>query len=136
MRLVPGQDPQIISRAFDNAARAACPRGVDLEIINHGTCPPYVAPVDSPGVQAATAALEAGFGKEPVVVRGGGSLPVLPLIKEVLDADTLMLGFGVPGCNLHGPNEFLVVDDFHAGARTAAHLLERLASLPRIPRAA
>ncbi|MCH8244105.1 MAG: M20/M25/M40 family metallo-hydrolase, partial [Planctomycetes bacterium] len=131
MRLVPDQDPQIISRAFDNAARAACPQGVDIKIINHGTCPPYVAPVGSPGVQAAAAVLEAGFGKKPVVVRGGGSLPVLPLIKEVLGADTLMLGFGVPGCNAHGPNEFLVVADFHSGARSAAHLLDRFAKLER-----
>lgn len=133
MRLVADQDPQIISREFDKAARAACPQGVDLEIINHGTCPPYVVPMDSPGVQTAAGVLEAGFGHKPVVVRGGGSLPVLPLIKEVLGTDTLMLGFSVPGCNMHGPNEFLVVADFHGGARSAAYLLDRFAKLERTP---
>ena len=46
-----------------------------------------------------------------------------------MGADTLMLGFGIPGCNMHGPNEFLVIEDFHAGARTAAHLLDRFAKL-------
>ena len=92
-------------------------------------CPPYLTPIHSPGVQAATAVLETGFGKKPVVDRGGGSLPVLALIKEVLGVDTLMLGFGIPGCNMHGPNEFLVIEDFHAGARTAAHLLDRFAKL-------
>ncbi len=127
MRLVPNQDPVKVSRAFDDFVRRVCPPGVRVEIIDHAVCPPYVAPMDSPGMRAGADALEAGFGRRPLFSRAGGSLPILTLFRETLGADTLLLGFGVPGCNMHGPNEFLVINDFNAGARTAAHLLNNLA---------
>jgi len=130
MRLVPNQDVHKVSKAFDDFIRRTCPREVGLEIIDHSACPAYVAAVDTAGMQAAADALEAGFSRRPLYSRAGGSLPILTLFKEILGADTLLLGFGVPGCNMHGPNEFLVVEDFHCGARTAAILLERLAALP------
>ena len=129
MRLVPNQDPVKVSKAFDEFVRRKCPPGVRLEIIHHPVAPPYVAPIDTLGMQAAAEALEAGFDQRPLFNRAGGSLPILSLFEEALGADTLMLGFGIPGCNMHGPNEFLVIDDFHAGARTATHLAERFAGL-------
>ena len=130
MRLVPNQDAGRISEAFDEFVRGICPRGVQLDIIHHGLCPPYSVAIDTPGMQAGADALAAGFGKKALFSRAGGSLPILTVFKELLGVDALMLGFGVPGCNAHGPNEFLVVDDFHAGARTAAQLLDGLARLP------
>lgn len=129
MRIVPDQDPDQISTAFDKAVRAACPDGVRLEIIDHGGCAAYVAAIDSPGMTAATEAMEAGFGKRPFFIREGGTLPILPLFKEVLGADSLMMGFCVPDCNAHGPNEFLALSDFHGGTKTAAHFVHRLAQL-------
>ncbi len=78
---------------------------------------------------AAADAIEAGFGKRPLFTREGGSLPILPLFKEVLGADSLMMGFSVPNSNAHGPNEFLAVSDFHSGTKTAARFVHRLAQL-------
>ncbi len=127
MRIVPDQDPRRISQAFDDAVRAAVPDTVKLEILTHATCPPYVAQLESPGMKAAARAMEAGFGVAPVFTREGGSLPILPLFKEVLGADSLMMGLCHPDCNAHGPDEFFGVDDFHNGIKTAAHFLHLLA---------
>jgi len=129
MRLVPDQDPGRISEAFDQAVADAAPPGVRLEVLTHSSCGPYLCPLESPGMRAAAAAVKAGFGTEPVFIREGGSLPILPLFKEVLGADSLMLGFCDPDCNAHGPNEYFALDDFHSGIKTAAHLLDGIARL-------
>ena len=128
MRLVPDQDYRKVSAAFDEAVRAACPAGVRLQIIDHGSCAAYVAPLGTPGMNAAAAAIEAGFGKKPFFTREGGTLPILPLFKEIFGADSLMLGFCHPDCNAHGPNEFFAVSDFHDGIKTAAHLAHLMAN--------
>lgn len=127
MRIVPHQDPERISKAFDDAVRAACPSTVKMELMTHAVAAPYVAPLDSPGMKAAGAAMEAGFGVAPRFTREGGTLPILPLFREVLGADSLMMGFCHPDCNAHGPDEFFGVDDFHAGIRTSAMFFHLLA---------
>jgi acetylornithine deacetylase/succinyl-diaminopimelate desuccinylase-like protein len=128
MRLVPDQNPHRIAKLFDEAVQAACPSTVKLQIITHGFCAPYVAPLDSPGMSAAVDAINLGFGTNPVFTREGGSLPILPMFKEVLGGDSLMVGFCTPDCNAHGPNEFLTLADFHNGTRTAAYLMDRLSA--------
>ena len=60
-------------------------------------------------------------------MREGGTLPILPLFKKVLGAESIMMGFCSQECNLHGPNEFFGVDDLHNGTKTAAHLLHLMA---------
>ncbi|MFQ5413389.1 MAG: dipeptidase [Phycisphaerae bacterium] len=127
MRIVPDQDPRKISDAFERAVQAAAPAGVKVEIADHAGCAAYVCPADSPGIGAARRAVAAGFGREPVLIREGGTLPILPMFKEVLGAESLMLGFCVPDCNAHGPNEFFVLSDFHNGTKAAVHLLHELA---------
>ncbi|MFH0981433.1 MAG: dipeptidase [Planctomycetota bacterium] len=129
MRLVPNQDPEKIGAAFDAAVRRAAGPDVRVEIDTHGSAAAYVCPIDSPGARAAARALEAGFGRAPVFIREGGTLPILPMFKAILGADALMMGFSVPNCNLHSPNEFMVLDDFYAGIRTAAHFLKALAEV-------
>ena len=126
MRLVPDQDAQKISKAFEDAARTAAPEGVKLEFATHGAVPAYVAPLDSPGVKAAAKAAELGWGKAPMFMREGGTLPILPMFQQVLGADSIMLGFCSQECNLHGPNEFFGVDDLHRGTKTVAHFLHQL----------
>jgi acetylornithine deacetylase/succinyl-diaminopimelate desuccinylase-like protein len=128
MRLVPDQVPEKIARIFDKAVRAAAPRGVRIEINDLNACAPYVSPIDSPGMVAATKGIEAGFGRKPVLIREGGSLPILPKFKEILGADSLMMGFCVPNCNAHGPNEFFSLQDFYNGAKAAACFLHYLAT--------
>lgn len=126
MRLVPDQDPDRISKAFEEAVRKAAPPGVTVEFSTHGSCAAYMCPLDSPGLKAAAAAVEAGFGVKPALIREGGSLPILPMFRQVLGAESIMMGFCRPDCNAHGPNEFFYVDDLHHGTRSAAHLLQLL----------
>ncbi|MBU0719066.1 MAG: dipeptidase [Planctomycetes bacterium] len=128
MRIVPDQHPERVSAAFDQAVRSATPDTVKLELVTHSLCQPYVAPLDSAGMKAATQAMELGFGTGPVFTREGGSLPILPLFKEVLGADSLMMGLCDPNCNAHGPNEFFGLSDFRAGMRTAAYFVHLLAN--------
>ena len=126
MRIVPDQDYKQISKAFDDAVLANAPKGVKVSVHTHAACAPYVAPTDSLGMTAAADALAAGFGKRPAFIREGGTLPILPLFKEVLGADSLMLGFCSPECNAHGPNEFFALADLRDGTRSAAHFLALL----------
>jgi len=127
MRIVPNQDPEKINKAFEETVEKLCPPGVKLEILTHSYCSAYVAPTDSPGMRAASEALKAGFGKVPVFIREGGTLPILPLFKRELGADSIMIGFCMPDCNAHGPNEFFGIDDLLSGTKTAAHFLNALA---------
>lgn len=129
MRIVPDQTIDEISSAFDKAVHALAPTGVRVEVITIACAAPYVADIESPGMRAAVEAMEAGYGTKPVFSREGGTLPILPMFKELLGADSLMLGFCSPNCNAHGPNEFFGLSDFHAGTKTAAYFLQRLADL-------
>ena len=128
MRLVPDQNPSKISKLFDKAVMAAASPGVKVSIQNFGNYAAYVSPMDTDGMNAAIAAVEKGFNRAPVLIREGGSLPILPMFKKVLGADSIMMGFCLPNCNAHGPNEFFDLDDFHNGIRSAAHFLNELAS--------
>lgn len=128
MRLVPNQDPSEISAAFDRFVKEQTPAGIRFEIKEFASCGAYMCPLDNIGLQKALKAVEAGFGVKPALIREGGSLPILPMFKKLLGAESIMLGFCLPTCNAHGPNEFMVVEDYYAGARTAAHLLHQLAS--------
>lgn len=131
MRIVPDQDPAKISAAFEKAVMAAAPPGVKVEILDHSAAPAYVANMGTAGMNAAAEALRLGFGKPPVFIREGGTLPILPLFKKVLGADSIMMGYCMPDCNAHGPNEFFAVDDYHKGARAAAYFVDQLAKAPR-----
>jgi len=127
MRLVPDQDFRRISAAFDDAVQNAAPPGVKIEIKNHASCAAYLCPLDSPGIKAASMAIEAGFGNAPVFTREGGTLPILPLFKEVLGADSILIGLCHPNCNAHGPDEFFEIANFVAGMKTSAHFMHNIA---------
>ncbi len=127
MRLVPNQSSEWLSRVFDETIRARCPQTVRLEILTHGWADAYVVPVDSRPVRSAWWALQEAFGREPVLVREGGSLPILPMFRKVLEADSLLIGFAGPSCNAHGPNENIRLDDLDRGAEAVARLYAYLA---------
>ena len=126
-RLVPDQDPKEVARRFREHVAAVCPPGVTHEVIEHSGAPAVLVAVDTPGVRAATRAVAAGFGKAPVFIREGGSIPVVGLFKTQLGVDTLLLGWGQNDDNLHGPNEKFALADFHRGIRASAYLLAELA---------
>lgn len=126
-RLVPDQDNKRVSELFRAHVKSVCPPGVTYEIIDHHGAPAVLVSVDTPAVRAAAKAIEAGFGKPPVFMREGGSIPVVGLIKTQLGVDTLLLGWGQNDDNLHGPNEKFSLADFHRGIKASAHLFGELA---------
>lgn len=127
MRLVPDQNAEEIDRLFEETVRGRVPDTVTVEILDHARCDPYLADVRSPGMQAALKAVGMGFGKNPVFIREGGTLPILPMFKKLLGADSLMVGYAQPNCNAHSPNEFFHVKDFEGGMRSSTALLGLLA---------
>jgi acetylornithine deacetylase/succinyl-diaminopimelate desuccinylase-like protein len=130
MRLVPDQDPAKILDGFERTLRERCPANVKLEIDRMGGGnPAVVVPADSPAMRLAAEALREGFGAEPALIREGGSIPVVGLLKRVLGLDTLLVGFGLPDDRVHSPNEKFDLDALHKGARTAAALYDKLAGL-------
>lgn len=129
MRLVPNQDPAKIRATFEKAMRDRCPSNVKIEFANYGLAGPFLTPREGKAMQLAAEAVEVGFGVKPVLMREGGSIPVVALFKQVLGIDTLLVGFGLDDDRVHSPNEKFDLDAFHKGARTAAALYERLAKI-------
>ncbi|MGE5316075.1 MAG: dipeptidase [Acidobacteriota bacterium] len=128
-RLVPNQNSVKVAKLFEKHLKSIAPKTVDVKVrFLHGG-EPAITPIESPGVQAAIAALEQGFGKKPVYQREGGSIPIVVQFKKLLGIDTVLLGFGLPDENAHSPNEFLNLENFYGGIRTSAHFLDVLPSL-------
>jgi acetylornithine deacetylase/succinyl-diaminopimelate desuccinylase-like protein len=126
-RLVAGQDPVKVRDAFCQAMRERAPRGVTITFLDHGIAPAYLVPPGHPGLRAAAAALEAGFGKPATLVRSGGSIPIVTALRREMGVECLFVGFGLPDDNVHSPNEKFDLDCFNAGRRTAAVLYAELA---------
>jgi acetylornithine deacetylase/succinyl-diaminopimelate desuccinylase-like protein len=129
MRLVPDQDPVKVVESCERAMGERCPKSVTIEFGRHGLAGPVRVPPDSLAMRLAAEAVEAGFGHRPTLVREGGSIPVVALIKQVLGIDTLLVGFGLPDDRVHSPNEKFDLDALHHGTRTAAVLYEKLSQL-------
>lgn len=128
MRLVPDQEPDKVAGLFRAFAESMCPRGVDLKVARLHGADPVLVRRDTAAMRAAERAIMAGFGKEPLFIREGGSIPVVNLIKKHLGQDNiLLLGWGSPDDGAHSPNERLNLDDFHRGIRSAAALFYALA---------
>jgi acetylornithine deacetylase/succinyl-diaminopimelate desuccinylase-like protein len=128
-RLVPQQDPAKITVALRKFFETRLPPGIKLELIDHHGAPGVVIPLDSPYMRAAAAAIEAGFGRRPVFVREGGSIPIVNTFARKLGADVLLLGWGQNDDNTHSPNEKFSLDDYQRGISASAHLWTELAKL-------
>ena len=126
-RLVPNMDPSKVTPSFRQFVASRCLPGIRHEIREYGASPAVLVSVDSPSVQAAVRAIEAGFGRKPVFIREGGSIPVVSTFKRELGVDTLLLGWGQNDDNLHSPNEKFSLADFHRGIRASACLWQDLA---------
>ena len=126
MRIVPDQEPQEIARLAEEYLRRIAPPGVSIEFITHHHAAPVIVRRDIPAMRAAEAAVERGFGRKPVFIREGGSIPVVGTFKQELGADTILLGLGLPDDNAHSPNEKFCVQDFYRGMATMAAFLEEL----------
>ena len=128
-RLVPNQDPQKITASLRQFLEPLLPPGIKMELIEYHGAPGIAMPLDSPYLEAAAEAIEIGFGKRPVFIREGGSIPIVNTFAASLDADVLLLGWGQNDDNLHAPNEKFSLADFHRGIRASAALWTALAKL-------
>ena len=131
MRIVPRQDPAKIGAALEAFVRQITPPGVTVSLTQLSAGPPAITPTDTPHMQAAAEAVEIGFGKKPVFIREGGSIPVVSWFKDLLGLESLLLGFGLPDDGAHGPNEKINLEDYYRGIKTAAALYEKLGALGR-----
>jgi succinyl-diaminopimelate desuccinylase len=130
-RLVPNQDHQKITENLKTFLSARCPPGIQLELTCFHGAPGVVVPLESPYMSAAARAIERGFGRAPVFIREGGSIPVVGTFHEKLGVDTLLLGWGQNDDNTHSPNEKFCLADFHKGIKSSAYLWQELASVSR-----
>ena len=127
-RLVPDQDPTQIAKLFEAHVKKVAPKGVTVTVQRLHGGKPWRAELDGPLYDAARSALEAAFGKTPVIVGEGGSIPVVGDFTRVLKAPVLLVGFGLPGENAHAPDEWISLDNFTKGLRAVATLYEQLGS--------
>jgi succinyl-diaminopimelate desuccinylase len=125
-RLVPYQDSAKIGKSLKKFLEEICPPGITMELIDMHGSPGVRTPLESPYMAAAARAIEAGFGKPPVFICEGGSIPVVTDFQEKLHADVLLLGWGLDDDNTHSPNEKFRLADFHRGIRASCHLWEEL----------
>jgi succinyl-diaminopimelate desuccinylase len=128
-RLVPKQDPHRIAAATRAFLEKQLPPGVTMELVDFHGAPAAAVSLDSPFMAAAARAIEHGFGRAPVFIREGGSIPVVGSFRDVLGVDTLLLGWGLDDDNTHSPNEKFHLADFHRGIRASARLWGELAGL-------
>jgi succinyl-diaminopimelate desuccinylase len=128
-RLVPRQDPKKIHASLEAMLKRLLPLGVTMELLAFHGAPGVVVPLDSPYVQAAARAIEHGFGRAPVYIREGGSIPVVSTFRQQLGVDTLLLGWGLNDDNTHSPNEKFRLVDFHRGIKASARLWNELSAI-------
>jgi acetylornithine deacetylase/succinyl-diaminopimelate desuccinylase-like protein len=131
MRLVPNQKPERIIQLARRHLKSICPPTVRLEMATgHGGAPYLVSP-EGPQAQAALRALRSAFGYKPILMREGGSIPIVNEFKKILGADSLLLGLALPDDNPHSPNEKFSLDCFANGMRMGAYLWQELAGVTR-----
>ena len=126
MRLVPDQEPAEIVRLICDYLMEIAPPAVDVEVRGLHAGEGATVRRDSPAMGAAFRAYAEVFGREPVFVRLGGSIPVVATFQEALGIETILMGFGLPDDRPHSPNEKFHLPNFHRGIETMIHFMEFL----------
>lgn len=127
MRLVPHQVPDEITALFQSHFESLAPKGTRVKVTPHHGGEPVVTPTDSIGYQAASYAYEQTFGKKPIPVRSGGSIPIIALFEKELGLKTVLMGFGLDSDAIHSPNEHYGLFNFYKGIETIPYFFERFA---------
>ncbi|MEO8961410.1 MAG: dipeptidase [Ginsengibacter sp.] len=117
-RLVPNQSSKKMTKKLIDYFTSIAPDTVTVKAFEHHGGEPYLTPIDSKGYKAAAKAIETTFGKSPVPVRGGGSIPISTILEEQLKAKIIFMGFGLDSDNLHSPNEKYGIENFNKGIET------------------
>lgn len=130
-RLVANQDPNKIYELVKAYIEEITPDTVEVEVRLLTTGLAALIPYDLPEMQAAARAYERGWGHEAIFTRGGGSIPIVADIVDMMHIPVVMMGYGMDSDGLHAPNEHYRVEMFNRGIQTAIVYLEELAALPR-----
>jgi acetylornithine deacetylase/succinyl-diaminopimelate desuccinylase-like protein len=117
-RLVPNQSSDKITDILLNYFKSIAPASVDVKAELHHGGEAYVTPISSKGYKAASKAIETTFGKVPIPVRGGGSIPICSILEKELGVKIVFMGFGLDSDNLHSPNEKYNIENYYKGIET------------------
>ena len=117
-RLVPNQTSDKMTDVLIKHLEKIAPANVTVKASLHHGGEPYMTPIDSVAYKAASKAMETTFGKTPIPVRGGGSIPICALFEKELGIKIVFMGFGLDSDNLHSPNEKFNVENFYKGIET------------------
>ena len=124
MRLVPNQNSEEISKIFQQHFESIAPKSVKVKVFAHHGGEPAVTDLNSKGYLAASKAMETTFGKKPVPVRQGGSIPIVSLFEEALDSNCILMGFGLNSDSIHSPNEHFGLFNFYKGIETIPYFFK------------
>ena len=130
-RLVPNQSSSNITEKLLNYFTSIAPKGVTVKASEHHGGEPYMTPIDSNEYRAAAKAVAATFGKEPIPVRGGGSIPICALFEKELGIKIVFMGFGLDSDNLHSPNEKFDLINFYKGIETIPYFHQFYAEMKK-----
>ena len=121
MRLVPNQSDEKITQLFSDYFTSIAPKSVTVKVSPHHGGEPYISPTNIPAYRAASKAMENTYGKKPVPVRSGGSIPIVALFEKELGVKSILLGFGLDSDAIHSPNEHYGIFNFLKGIETIPH---------------
>ncbi len=117
-RLVPNQSSDKITEKLLSYFKSIAPPSVEVKAQLHHGGEPYMTPIDSKGYKAAAKTVETTFGKAPIPVRGGGSIPICSILERELGIKIIFMGFGLDNDNLHSPNEKYNIENYFKGIET------------------
>ncbi len=131
MRLVPNQDPDKIGKLFQKHFEGLAPKSVKVKVKALHGGHPVVVPTNSVEYKAAEKAMETTFGKKPLPQRGGGSIPIVAMFDQVLNAKSVLMGFGLDSDAIHSPNEHYGLFNFYKGIETIPYFYQYYAEMKR-----
>ena len=127
MRLVPNQSSDEITKLFKKHFESIAPAGVKVKVTPHHGGEPYVSPLNEKGYKSASKAMKKTFGKEPIPVRSGGSIPIVALFESELGLKSILMGFGLDSDAIHSPNEHYGLFNFYKGIETIPYFFKYFA---------
>jgi len=127
MRLVPDQDEKELFGRFEAYVKKLAPAGVTVKVLDLHGATPWITDPDHPMLEAARRALKRAWPRPPVMVREGGSIPIMSVFEETHHLPSILMGFGLDDDQVHSPNEKFSLSSFHGGTKSVAYLYEELA---------
>ena len=129
MRLVPNQDSAKITKLFQQHFESIAPASVKVKVKPHHGGEAAVTPTDSIAYKAAEQAMETTFGKRPIPLRSGGSIPIVTMFEQVLGIKTVLMGFGLDSDAIHSPNEHFAIENYLKGIETIPYFYKNFTEL-------